>query len=114
RLTPGADSFSHGVAISGDGRHVAFESRATNLVPADDNGRDDVFVHDLDEGVTRLVSIAADGGGADNASDSPAVSATGRYIAFTSSAGNLVLDDANGFVDVFVRDMEAGTTTLVS
>src|SRR5690606_4989033 len=46
RLTPGADSFSHGVAISGDGRHVAFESRATNLVPADDNGRDDVFVHD--------------------------------------------------------------------
>jgi Tol biopolymer transport system component len=114
KLTPGADSFSHTAAVSGDGRHVAFQSRATNLVPGDDNGHDDVFVHGLDDGVTRMISIAADGGGADNASDSPAMSATGRYIAFTSGAGNLVDDDANDFVDVFVRDMDAGTTLLVS
>lgn len=114
KLTPNADSFSHSVAISADGRHVAFKSRATNLVAGDGNGRDDVFVHSLDDGITRLVSVAADGGSADAASNSPAISANGRYIAFTSDADNLVDGPANGFDDVFVRDMLAGTTALVS
>lgn len=114
KLTPGADSFSNGAAISGDGRHVAFQSRATNLVPGDGNGRDDVFVHDMEAGATQLVSVGLGGAGADDSSDSAAISADGRYVAFTSGAGNLVAGDANGFVDVFVRDVEAGITILVS
>jgi Tol biopolymer transport system component len=114
KLTPLADELSFSAAISADGRHVAFESRATNLVEGDDNSRDDVFVRDLAASVTRLVSVAADGGGADADSDSAAISATGRHVAFTSSAGNLVDGDVNGFVDVFVRDLEAGTTVMVS
>ena len=114
KLTPNADSFSHGPAISADGDHVAFHSRATNLVAGDVNGRDDVFVRHLQSGTTELVSVAADGGSADGDSDSAAISANGRYVAFTSSASDLVADDGNDFVDVFVRDLETGTTTLVT
>ncbi len=114
RLTPGSDLFSHAPAISADGQHVAFHSRATNLVAGDVNGRDDVFVRHLQSASTQLVSVAADGGSADGHSDSAAISASGRYVAFTSSATDLVADDGNDFVDVFVRDLEAGTTTLVS
>lgn len=115
KLTPGSDSFSHSVAISADGRHVAFKSRATNLVPGDGNERDDVFVHDLDTGITRLASIGVDGSGADSYSDNPALSADGRHVVFTSAATNLVEGgDGIDVVDVFVRDMVAGTTVLVS
>ena len=114
RLTPGSDLFSHAPAISADGQHVTFHSRATNLVAGDVNGRDDVFVRHLQSASTQLVSVAADGGSADGHSDSAAISASGRYVAFTSSATDLVADDGNDFVDVFVRDLETGTTTLVS
>lgn len=115
KLTPGADSFSNSAAISADGRHVAFKSRATNLVPGDGNERDDVFVHDLDTGTTHLASVGFDGGGADSYSDNPALSADGRHVAFTSAATNLVEGgDGNDFVDVYVRDRETGTTVLVS
>ena len=115
KLTPDSDSFSNSAAISADGRHVAFKSRATNLVPGDANERDDVFVHDLDTGTTRLDSIAEDGSGADSYSDNPAPSADGRHVAFTSAATNLVEGgDGIDVVDVFVRDMVAGTTVLVS
>lgn len=115
KLTPDADSFSNSAAISADGRHVAFKSRATNLVPGDGNERDDVFVHDLDSGVTSLASVAFDGGGGDSYSENPALSADGQRVAFTSPATNLVEDgDGNDFADVFVRDRDTGTTVLVS
>ena len=114
KLTPGANELSFSAVISADGRHVAFESRATNLVPGDDNSRDDVFVRDLAASVTRLVSVAPGGVGGDGDSDSAAISANGRHVAFMSSAGNLVDGDVNGFADVFVRDLDAGTTVMVS
>ncbi|MGH3656122.1 MAG: hypothetical protein ACRDUA_05640, partial [Micromonosporaceae bacterium] len=94
-----------GLAISGDGRYVAFGSNADDLVPGDTNGTDDVFVHDRQTGATTRVSVASDGSQTNGgASGGPAISAGGRYIAFTSSADNLVPGDTNGTYDVFVRD----------
>ena len=114
KLTPDADSFSNSAAISADGRHVAFTSRATNLVPVDTNEFDDVFVHDLDTGTTQMVSVSFDGSNTDRSSDDPALSANGRHVAFTSSASNLVAGDSSDFHDVYLRDMATGTTILVS
>ena len=101
-------------AISGDGNVVAFVSDATNLVPGDTNGNRDVFVRVRSTNRTQIVSVRAGGGPADNLSAEPAVSRDGRYVAFDSSASNLVGGDDNGLQDVFVRDRTTGTTQLVS
>ena len=101
-------------AISGNGNVVAFVSDATNLVPGDTNGNRDVFVRVRSANLTQIVSIGAGGEPADNLSAEPAVSRNGRYVAFDSSASNLVEGDTNGLQDVFVRDRTAGTTQLVS
>src|SRR5690554_197008 len=101
-------------SLSADGRYVAFSSHATNFVPDDSNRRSDVFVHDRDTGTTTRVSVASDGTEGDDDSRTPAISADGRYVAFTSSAANLVPDDTNGATDVFVHDRDTGTTTRVS
>src|SRR4029079_8839144 len=101
--------------ISQDGRHVAFASASANLVPNDSNGTLDVFVRDLDAGITRLVSVNAAGAGSGNGlSSGPALSADGRFVAFQSEASDLVTGDANGRGDVFVRDIQAGITYLAS
>jgi Tol biopolymer transport system component len=111
--TPGIGS--QRPAITPDGRFIAYDSDADNLVPGDTNGNGDVFIKDLSTGTTRRVSVA-DGGGDPNASASqPAISADGRFVAFVSGATNLVPDDTNGRGDdVFVRDLSAGTTERVS
>ena len=101
------------LAISGNGNCVAFTSYATNLVTGDTNSRRDVFVHDRGTGATYRASVANDGSQANEASWAPAISQDGRYIAFTSSATNLVAGDTNGVWDVFVRDRTAGTTRCV-
>jgi Tol biopolymer transport system component len=108
----GGNGASINPALSGDGAVVAFVSDAGNLVPGDVNGNRDVFVRAA--GATQLVSVGAGGAPADSLSTEPAVSRNGRYVAFDSSAGNLVAGDTNGFQDVFVRDRVAGTTQLVS
>jgi hypothetical protein len=108
--------------VSADGRFVAFASEATNLVPGDTNGFFDVFVRDLQAGTTELISVGLGGVPANgNSGDSLggsirgfAISADGRYVAFWSQATNLVAGDTNGFLDVFVRDRQLGTTELVS
>jgi len=101
-------------ALSGDGRYIAFESEASNLVPADSNGQWDVFVHDRQTGATTRVSVASNGSPANGASDFPTLSADGRYVAFGSQASNLVPADTNGAWDVFVHDRQTATTTRVS
>jgi len=101
-------------SISADGRYVAFESVATNLVPDDTNGRYDIFVHDRQTGQTTRVSVASDGTQGDGRSRDASISADGRYVAFESVATNLVPDDTNGSTDVFVHDGETGQTTRVS
>ena len=103
-------------AISADGRYVAFESSASNLVPNDSNGRADVFVHDLKTGDTVLVSVADDGRPANDASHHPSISADGQIVAFYSEATDLTSDirPAGTVTGVFVRDFRDGRTKLVS
>jgi Tol biopolymer transport system component len=102
------------VSISGDGRFVAFYSDATNLVSGDTNNESDIFVHDLQTGQTTRASLASDGAQANGGSSYPTLSTDGRTIAFQSYATNLVAGDTNGQGDVFVRDLQTGTTTRVS
>jgi Tol biopolymer transport system component len=110
----GPSVISYKPAISADGRYVAFESSASNLVPGDTNGRFDVFVRDRRAGTTSRVSVSDTGAEANGDSFNASVSADGRYVAFVSTASNLVHGDTNGRFDVFVRDRRAGTTSRVS
>jgi tricorn protease-like protein len=103
-----------GPSMSSDGRFVAFDSAASNLVTADTNGRADVFVHDVLSGETTRVSVASDGTQADHLSAGPRISADGRIVAFESFADNLVPGDTNGSPDVFVHNRVTGRTTRVS
>jgi WD40-like Beta Propeller Repeat len=101
-------------SISADGRLVAFASGATNLVGADTNGQDDIFVHDLKAHTTKRVSVSSSGVQGNSSSFSPSISAGGRFVAFTSNAANLVGGDSSGQEDVFVRDRKTGKTKRVS
>ncbi len=113
--TDSATGYSTAPKISADGRFVVFQSDADDLVDGDSNGDWDVFVRDLQRATTTLVSINRDGTGSGTGySGSPMISADGRSVVFVSSAGDLVDNDLNGSADVFVRDLESGTTTLVS
>ncbi len=106
---------SGGAAVSADGRFVAFDSDATNLVASDSNADADVFLRDLQAGQTTRISVA-NGGVQATGGDSvnPAMSTDGNIIVFESEATNLVAGDSNGAQDVFVHDRQAGTTTRVS
>jgi Tol biopolymer transport system component len=108
------DSDSWLPTISADGRFVAFECVATNLVVGDTNGTEDIFVHDRTTGETTRVSVASDGAQANWNSYEPAISAAGRYVTFGSRATNLVPDDTNGCDDTFLHDRVTGETTRVS
>ena len=119
RLSPGlsgvgGDGDSRTVSISADGRYVAFGSNATNLVNGDGNGVDDIFVADRATGTLVRASLDSAGLEADKGSFNPAISANGRFVAFHSLATNLVPNDTNGTIDVFVRDLVDGTTERVS
>ncbi len=111
-----ANSSSSDPGISADGNVVSFTSNATNLVAGDTNVASDVFVHDRASGATERVSIDSAGTEADGVSVSCLLgpSADGRFVAFYSSADNLVAGDSNGVQDVFVRDRKRATTTRVS
>jgi Tol biopolymer transport system component len=113
---PKGNGSSREAEISADGRYVAFRSAASNLHPDDPDTTNDVFVRDLVADTTTLVSRAATATGAkgNGASDMPSISADGRYVAFRSAASNLHPDDPDITADVFVRDLVANTTTLVS
>jgi Tol biopolymer transport system component len=108
------DKRSEAPSISGDGRYVAFESDATNLVLGDTNDVSDVFVHDLITGTTARVSVDAAGVQADKASYDAAISSDGRIVAFVSEATNLSATDGDAVPDVYVHDVSTGVTTLVS
>ena len=109
-----ANGLSLSPAISSDGRYVAFESYATNLVAGDTNGQDDIFVHDMTTGTTTRASVDSSGTQSNGVSMGAAISSDGRYVGFYSSATNLVAGDTNASSDVFVHDMITGATTRVS
>ena len=102
------------VALSRDGTTVAFTSDATNLVPGLEGEVTRVFVRRLDTGTTEVVSVPDGGGSADGDCGEPAVSETGRYVAFVCEATNLVPGDTNDVPDVFRRDRQTGRTERVS
>ncbi len=101
-------------SISSDGRFVAFESAASNLVSGDTNGTQDIFVHDRQTATTSRVSVSSSGIQGNNLSETPSISSDGRFVAFASHASNLVSGDNNGNQDIFVHDRQTGTTSRVS
>jgi Tol biopolymer transport system component len=105
---------SWNASISADGRYVAFESWANNLVPGDRNSAPDVFVRDRQTGMTERVSVNPSGGDGNGQSLEPSISAAGRYVAFHSEASNLVPGDTNMKHDIFVHDRQSGLTERVS
>lgn len=123
----GTPSYGHSDApdISADGRFIAFASSSPNLVPGDTNQGFDIFVHDRQTNSTRRVSVSSAGTQANDASLAPTISADGRYVAFQSWASNLVEGDTAicpdhvfggtmNCIDVFVHDLQNGTTGRVT
>jgi len=107
-------SLSPAFVTSADGRFITYASEADNLVAGDTNGFRDVFVRDLANNTNFLVSCDPDGIAGNGVSTEPAISGNGRYVAFTSSATNLVAGDTNKMTDVFFRDLQTGITLLAS
>jgi len=107
---------SESPVISGDGRYVAFLSHATNLVPQDTNGVDDVFVHDLLSGITERVSVSSSGvqQNLGFVGEQLGISHDGSRIVFSSEATNLTFVPVASHRDVYLRDRSTLTTQLVS
>ncbi|MFW6062939.1 MAG: TolB family protein [Chloroflexota bacterium] len=103
-----ANDVNGSAVISADGHLVAFASRADNLAPNDDNKQYDVYVHDRRNGETRLVSVNLEGRSASGVSISPSLTSAGLFVAFDSTANDLVRNDTNQHVDVFIFDTFAG------
>jgi len=109
------DDTSYGGDASDDGRFVVFGSHADNLVAGSASNDSQVFLRDTLLGTTELVSVSLSGGPANAAgSESPHVSDDGRYVVWVSDATDLVSGDTNGWMDVFLRDRTAGTTTRLN
>ena len=105
---------SYAPAISADGRYVAFDSEAADLVPRDSNRVTDVFVRDRRTGRTNRVSVSNSGHEGDRGSYTPAISGDGRWVAFVSEATDLVAKDTNGDPDVFLHDRRTKRTVRLS
>jgi Tol biopolymer transport system component len=114
-LTPNGNSQLTAFSSSTNGLFIAFYSDADNLVVNDTNSYSDVFVRDMAAGTNILVSVNTnENASGDGVSSTPAISGDGRYVAFASLADDLVSNDNNRALDVFVRDLSAGTTALAS
>lgn len=114
--TDGSEANSHSgdAGISEDGRYIVFESYANNLVSGDTNGAADIFLKDQTLSTTTRISVASDGTQGNSSSLNPALSSDGRYVVFESGATNLVSDDLNGKWDIFMKDIQTGTTSRIS
>ncbi|HEU0297725.1 MAG TPA: choice-of-anchor Q domain-containing protein, partial [Anaerolineales bacterium] len=109
-----ANGYSSSPSVSSDGRYIAFQSDASDLVGDDTNGVTDIFIRDVQDNITTRVSIDSAGTQANSDSFHPSISGDGRYVTFYSSATNLVVNDMNEVEDVFVHDLETGITTRIS
>lgn len=108
------NAFSNSPQISGDGRYVAFQSGASNLVPGDANRLFDIFVHDTQTRTTRRISVSSAGEESNGRSFGPIMSGDGRYVAFGTTASNLAPGDTNGRNDAYLHDLATGATERVS
>lgn len=100
--------------INSDGKFVVFESDASNLVLDDTNGVKDILVADLNMNQIERVSVSTLGEEGNDSSLFPSISSDGRYVLFISSASNLVLNDTNNNVDVFLHDRQSTSTIRIS
>jgi len=108
------ECYAGGNSAANGGGRIVFTASAGNLADADRNGKMDVYLRDRSAGTTRLVSQLPNGSAADGDSRYPAISDNGNVIAFVSDADELVPGDANGFDDVYVHDIAAGTLVRAS
>ena len=99
---------------SDDGNYEAFADNSSDLVSGDTNGKYDIFMKNMLANTTTRISVSTQGVESNCDSNYPVMSSDGRYVAFQSCATNLVANDTNGKPDIFVHDMQLGTTTLVS
>jgi Tol biopolymer transport system component len=109
-----SSGFSSSPFLSADGEYIAYESDASNLVSGDTNGVADIFVWSRPTGTTTRVSVSSNGTQGNGVSFYPSISSNGRFIAFNSTADNLVSGDTNGYTDVFIRDQQNGQTIRAS
>lgn len=112
--TGGGNGDSIPTALSTNGQFACFESSASNVTPNDTNGVTDVFVRDLFNNTTTLVSAATNSGVGNGTCRGSVMTPDGHYVAFVSTATSLVSSDTNGIPDVFVRDLQSGLTTVAS
>lgn len=107
-------------SLSEDGTRLAFWSYASNLVAGDTNGLWDIFVYDAAAGTKTLVSYINGGGVRNQGGDSisgivtPTISGNGRYVAYSTTATNVVSGDTGGFQDVFVVDTQTKNVVRAS
>ena len=113
-LPPTSHSSGGAPSISPEGRWVSFGSNASDLVPGDTNDEADVFLKDTRTGAIQRVSVSSSGAQGNGSAVSSSVSANGRFVVFPSYADNIVPDDTNAAIDVFVRDVRAKKTERIS
>jgi len=100
--------------VSDDGRYIAFESLATNLVTGDTNAKRDIFIRDRAGNSTCRISLASGGLQANGDSVEPYINGSGDYVVFTSFASNLVTGDTNGQADIFIWERTSGCAGTIS
>jgi hypothetical protein len=110
----GSGSIGSVYSVSNDGRYVVFDSQANNLAAGDTDFLSDIFLRDRVAGTTSVISKSTAGVKGNGSSTSPSITPDGRFVVFNSVASNLVSGDTNGGGDVFVRDLQNGTTERVS
>jgi len=117
RLMVSGNEFNTGASfpsISNDGRFIVFESDSTNVVANDTNSATDIFWYNTQTMTYTRVSVSSANVQGNGNSTMPIISGNGRYVVFRSDANNLTSNDSNGYSDVFLRDMQTNTTTLIS
>lgn len=112
-VSVGGNSGGFDASISLDGRYIVFNSGSTNFVPDDTNGRMDVFVYSMQSGQIVRASVSPSGAQGDWPSTEPSISGDGRYVTF-STANQFTTVDTYGYIQLYIRDMQAGTTTLAT
>ncbi len=108
-----ANNFSIYGSVSGDGKLVAFSSLASNLVSGDTNGKQDIFVKNMETGALKRISVNNSGTQGNGDSNNPSISGDGNFVAFKSTASNLVDNDGNNW-DVFVYNLQTDTIECAS
>ena len=109
-----ANSNSFVSTLTSDGRYIAFESLASNLVSTNTNGKSQIYIKDTSTGGIQLISMNGSGVAGNANSVEPSISGDGRYVAFTSDATNLIANDGNGLRDVFIFDRNSSSIMRVS